>query len=61
MNTLPPWVIQVAGLLMGVFFVVFWVFTGRVELSLIGFAGTLVGAGTVARARQDLKGEDADE
>lgn len=54
-NSLPPWVIQVAGLALGLFFVVFWVITGRAELSLIGFAGTLVSIGTVARARKALR------
>lgn len=51
---LPPWVLQVVGLLVFVFFVGFWAVTGRVEPTLLAAAGGLIGAGLYADARRAL-------
>jgi hypothetical protein len=49
---LPPWVIQSAGLLLIFFFVAFWALTGRVEPTLFGGAGVLVGIGEYQKAKR---------
>jgi hypothetical protein len=51
---LPPWVLQVVGLAVFLFFVAFWAVTGRVEPTLLAAAGGLIGAGLYADARRAL-------
>lgn len=57
-NYLPPWVIQGTGLLAFTFFVGFWAFTGRIEPTLLAFAGTMVGLGLYQGAKRSLTEPD---
>jgi hypothetical protein len=54
---LPPWVIQVTGLLLILFFAVVWLLTDRIEPTLIALAGTLIGGGEYIRAKRSLNGK----
>lgn len=51
---LPPWVLQVVGLVVFLFFVGFWAVTGRVEPTLLAASGGLIGAGLYADAKRSL-------
>lgn len=61
-GSLQPIILQIAGLLLLVTFVVFWVFTGEQSPLLVGAALTLVavGSGTsaIVTVRQEIKVQD---
>ena len=60
-DQLPPIVTQSVGVVMGIFFVVFWAITGKFEPVLLGFAGTVYSLGWIGSAKQSLKNRDDDK
>lgn len=52
---LPPFVLQLVGLLTFLFFCGFWAFTGRVEPALLASSGTLYAGGLVQEAARIIR------